>query len=229
MSDFSPLLAFDIQEWLPVVIFIIIAIISVLGNILNKGGKKQQPGGRGPRPVRPAPQGQKPAAEQLVDEIGDFLRKAANQGRGQQGRGQQARGQLGQPRPVAGGRRKPARVEAARVEVARAAPVEVQAVSEVPTGSGVERHVREHLEEEKLTRLTSRLGSEVSQADEKADQRRHEVFDHDVSPLAKRSKKTTELPSTAAAGFAALFSNAENIRQAIIINEILTRPVDRWT
>ena len=63
MSDFSPLLAFDIQEWLPVVIFIIIAIISVLGNILNKGGKKQQPGGRGPRPVRPAPQGQKPAAE----------------------------------------------------------------------------------------------------------------------------------------------------------------------
>ncbi|MEE8451743.1 MAG: hypothetical protein V3R99_07500 [Thermoguttaceae bacterium] len=216
MSDFSPLFAFDIGEWVPVVIFIVIAVISVLGKILNKAGQKQQPGGGGPRPARQAPrrQGQKPAGEQLVDEIGDFLRKAAKQGRGQQG---QAGPQARQPRP------KPVRAEAVR-----AAPVEAQAVGEVPTGSGVERHVREHLEKEKLTRRSSRLGSEVSQADEKIDQRLHEVFDHDVSELAKRSKKTAELPSTAAAGLTALFSNAESIRQAIIINEVLTRPVDRW-
>jgi len=228
MSDFLPLFAFDFEEVIPVVIFIIIAVISLLGNILNKAGKKQQPGGGGPRPARQAPQGQgqRPAGEQLVDEIGDFLRRAANQGRGQQG---QAGPRARQPRPAA----------------VRAEPVRAQVVDDAPPGSGIGRQVSEHLGKERLTRQASRLGSEVSQADEKIDQRLHEVFDHDVSGLAKRLGKTArptmaeqtrspedrtgELPSTAAAGLAALLGNAESIRQAIVINEVLTRPVDRWT
>ncbi|HYW78690.1 MAG TPA: hypothetical protein VE890_03900 [Thermoguttaceae bacterium] len=222
MTDFSPLFAFNVGDVIPVVIFIIIAIISLLGNILNKGGNKQRPRGGG----RPAPPRQKPAGEQLVDEIGEFLRKAADQGRGQQKQaGQQAR----QPRP------RPVRAE----------PVQVQVVDDVPVGEGIERQVSEHLGKERLARQAAQLGSEVSRSDKKIDERLHTVFDHDVSGLARRPGKTAratlaeqpqtpedrtdELPSTAAAGLAALFSNAQNIRQAIIINEVLTRPVDRWT
>ena len=36
------------------------------------------------------------------------------------------------------------------------------------------------------------------------------------------------MPATSAAGFAALLADADSIRQAIILNEILQRPEHRW-
>ena len=36
-------------------------------------------------------------------------------------------------------------------------------------------------------------------------------------------------PQTAAAGLAAMLADAQGIRQAILINEILQRPTDRWS
>jgi hypothetical protein len=71
------------------------------------------------------------------------------------------------------------------------------------------------------------------------------VFDHPVSSLAATlgdsakppavdeaespEDQITPLPSAAAAGLAALFANADSVRQAILINEVLQRPEHRWS
>jgi len=223
MSVFSPLFA-GIEELIPIIIFIIIAVLSVLGQILGKAEKPKRPPG-GARPAR-RPPGQpvagKPAADQLTDEIDDFLRQAARQAQ--------------KPRPK-GARRAPAPVKA---QVVR--PVEAQVVHEAPLGAGIRQHVKERLEGGRLARQTAKLGSEVSHADKEVEQRLHQVFDHEVSHLSGRQGETAratqaeqpedhleELPVTAAAGLAAMFSDTRNIRQAIIINEVLTRPQHRWT
>ena len=69
----------------------------------------------------------------------------------------------------------------------------------------------------------------------------HEAFDHQLSSLAgtpgdsakavevAEPDQITPLPSTAAAGLAAIFANADTVRQAILINEVLQRPEHRWS
>ena len=71
------------------------------------------------------------------------------------------------------------------------------------------------------------------------EQRLEEKFSREVGtlgaeprkkPVAARKAKTplTDMPATGAAGFAALLADTDNIRQAIILNEILQRPEHRW-
>jgi hypothetical protein len=83
-----------------------------------------------------------------------------------------------------------------------------------------------------LTRHASTLGEEVAQADERMDEHVHERFDHSVGLLGDSSDAIHEdankekLPSEAVTTgeIVDIFRNPARVREAIVLNEILTRP-----
>jgi hypothetical protein len=215
MSGDALLWAIGAEEIVPAVIAILIMLVSGLSQRLGKPRQPQGPAGEPQRPAAAAPPRQVPVEEQAMeDEIGEFLRRTAKR------RGPQAA--------------PPAALEPVLVEPERTGPI----------GGRVEEHVKDFLNAGEFSHRTAALGGEVAQADEQLGQHLHQVFDHNVSSLAATPGEVSaqpaavvgpaadlaalELPATAAAGFAALLSDMENVRQAIVINEILRRPEERW-
>jgi hypothetical protein len=91
------------------------------------------------------------------------------------------------------------------------------------------------------------FGHDVEAAAEATDQHVHKVFDHQVgslstqigpSPQTRQTGATLpsglgqssgdKFPPSAAAGLAAMLGNAHSLRQAIVLREIIERPLDRW-
>ena len=246
MSPLAPLLALDRGDLIWLIVVILFIVVPAIGQLLARMGRQQQP--RGGRPPGPPPGGGAPAGGPprgalaarppgraaagrppggLEDEIGEFLRRAAQQRQGQP---------APPPRP------------AGRPHVAQPAGqqlVEADVVRQPAIGDGIKQHLGEYLDAEEFRRRAAELGEEVAQADEHIEQRLHAKFDREVSRLAGRpgesadaprvepaeepEDRLAELPSTAAAGLAAMLSNDVGIRQAIVINEILSRPEQRWT
>ncbi len=122
-------------------------------------------------------------------------------------------------------------------------PLRAEMVHERPVGGQVSEHVRKYLDEKEFAECASSLGGEVSAADTKIEQHLQAVFGHGISQLAGRPGETAVAPTSlptgffqdevpalpaAGAGLAMLLNNINNLRQAIVINEILQRPADRW-
>lgn len=78
------------------------------------------------------------------------------------------------------------------------------------------------------------LGSRVKQADEQFDVQLHQKFDHDLGRLGDKSAAATSQPTapvetkSPAAQIAAMLASPDGVRQAVVLNEILNRPTDRW-
>jgi len=226
MIELAPIVFADVENLIKIVLVILFIVVPAVLQLLNKGRnqKKPAPPQRRPAPGPQRPAGDKPAVGELEDEIGAFLRRAVERRGGRQ-------------RPV----KRPAG-EPVVAEVVGRRPLSVEAVAEIPLGEEVRQHT---LDTGEFARRAATLGGEVAQADANIDDRLHQVFDHDVSSLAGKPGESalppqalsptepedhvTELPATAAAGLAALFANAQSVRQAVIINEILPRPEHRWT
>jgi len=167
-----------------------------------------------PAPPRRPPEATPPAS--VEDEISEFLRRAAQR---------RSRKQPQAPPPAL-------------------APVEEPVLAEeVPPPVGGQIARRRLESDREFQERQRRLGAEVAQADEKVEARLNQVFDHQVGQLSGRLAQGREmsdvsdafaeaepdrLPEAAAAGFAAMLTDAESIQQAIIINEILRRPDERW-
>ena len=211
MNGLLPIVA-DIEDVLGFVVMVVFVIIAVVSQIMGKLREaQQQQRGPGQAPKRPKP---------LEDEIRQFLRGAMEKRGGPRQRPQQG----GRPRPAAPG---PADVA-----------VEAEVVAVEPLG------LREQLEAQKPRKLGSSLGEEVARADDEMASRLHGVFDHKLGSLEGRSgdaarqpsvaqpqspkDQITPLPTGAVAGLAAVFANAESIRQAVLIQEVLQRPEHRW-
>jgi hypothetical protein len=110
--------------------------------------------------------------------------------------------------------------------------------------TSAEQRVGGHLDTGEIERRSEQLGVGVARAEAELDEHLHEALDHEVSSLSRAAGETAMPPAsevppgaeaappepllTGAAGIAAVLSDMENIRQAIIINEILHRPVERW-
>jgi len=217
MNIFAPLMAQgpEIGEIIGIIIAILVFVVPGIFQALSKMSKQEQPRQR----PRPAPQ----PAGGVEDEIDDFLKSVGKQRRG--------------PAPQ---RRTPVTVAAAAEEA-----LDVDVIEQRAIGGQVSREVEEHLDSGKFRQRASQLGAEVGQADEQMSQRLQGVFDHKVSRLtdmpgessapsaaieAKQPEDSVrELLPAAAAGLPVLLSSADSIRQAIIVNEILTRPLDRWS
>jgi hypothetical protein len=216
MNVFAPLWAMDIDTLIKVGLIILFIVIPAIGQILAKMKQAQPPGGgvRPPKPPMPAPAGN------VGDEIEEFMRRAA-----------QRRDKKG-VRP--GAQRQPAAEEPVRAEV----------VAERPVGGQVTEHIKKYLDQSEFSRRTSQLGGEVAQADRQIDQRLHQKFDHAVSRLAgvpgeaavapvaiaipDLAASISDLPVTSPTDLALLLTNPDSLRQAIVLNEILHRPEERW-
>ena len=92
------------------------------------------------------------------------------------------------------------------------------------------------LAEERLSEQASHLGEKIAQADDRVEARLHEKFDHRLGKLSRResgSEPTTKEPESTELSPAerarALLSSPQGVRDAVILNEIFSRPSDRWS
>jgi hypothetical protein len=210
----------DIFLVLAIIFFVVIPFV---GRILLLLKGPPQP--KGPvRPVRPA----RPATPGTVqNEIEEFLRRANQKKTTPASRPQRP--------PMQARSSKPGGVEVVRAEVVR----------ERPVGGEVEQHVKQYLDEEDFVRRSKKFGEEVAESDDKIERHLKSVFDHSLSKIAATPGMTASLsadekaadtapaitlatPSIAATDIAALFGNPLSVRQAVIISEILNRPLERW-
>lgn len=238
MIEFAPLIAGIKSLIIPALIFFFIFLINAVSQMAKKGQQGQQQ--RGPNPQQPRanvprpPPARQPAAGQpaggVADEINSFLNRLT-QPQGQQQPPAQQR--PAPQRPV----RQPPPATARLVDSSRPVEAEVITLSERQSVGG---HVKSHLGSRELgQRLPTHLEGKAAQADDKMEARLHGVFDHGIGSLAHEEQDSLELqeqgdpageiPATAAAGLAAMFANPGNIRQAIIMQEVLNRPIDRWS
>jgi hypothetical protein len=173
----------------------------------------------------------------MADEVEEFLRRVA------QMRAQaeaQARAQQQRPRPAAPPpppppqQVAPARLVPARSELSVQEPAQAEIVDAELADSGerVGRQVaRDMRGTEQIASHARQLGDEVDQADEKLEAHLHQVFDHQLGRL-KKTATDQAAPAASAAkrlGFTAgsiadLLHSPENLRNAIILGEILKRP-----
>ena len=136
----------------------------------------------------------------------------------------------------------PARLVPARQEITYVEPEEAEVVEAelAEIGDRVGRQVAQDMRgTEDIAAHTRQLGEEVDQADDKLEARLHEVFDHQLGRLKKSATDHAAQSASASAaadrlsGFTAgsiadLLLKSENVRNAIILGEILKRPDERW-
>lgn len=85
--------------------------------------------------------------------------------------------------------------------------------------------------ESHLAENASHLGEKIGQTDERIEARLHDKFDHRLGKLSHRESTPAEesvAKQSQAARILALLSSPTGVRDAIVINEILKPPVDRW-
>jgi hypothetical protein len=106
-----------------------------------------------------------------------------------------------------------------------------------PRRETVAEHVAESVtaHSRALGEQTSRLGQRIIEDDQQFDAQLKAKFDHTVGTLtgsnvaaAERAAKVAADESRAAAQIAGMLASPDGMRQAIVINEILRRPSERW-
>jgi hypothetical protein len=121
-------------------------------------------------------------------------------------------------------------------------PVDVEIVEAEPVvAEDVATHVAKHLNTREFSERTSHLGEHVGMADDDMDAHLHQKFDHKLGRLGGALKSQVsdsdasayEQPQAAPASsgateIAKLLRTPQNVRNAIVLSEILTRPEHRW-
>ncbi len=176
-------------------------------------------------PLRPKPGPDQPVRSQIEE----FLRRA---NRGTAGPGDVAAKQSPSRRSPAGPPALPGR--------ATPSPIQAEVVDDKPARSRVGEHVKSYLDSSEFKRRTASLADDMAEAAEKRTERRQEVFGHSIGQLgaeaapaiASRDLVSAEAPADVpppAFDLGALFAQPANLRQAILMQEILQRPEHRWS
>ena len=92
---------------------------------------------------------------------------------------------------------------------------------------------REEIRVSHLPEQPPHLGSRIIEEDKQFDDQLKAKFDHTVGTLSGAASSTGEPPASPtvdspARQIAAMLTKPAGVQQAVIINEILTRPSDRW-
>lgn len=212
MNPFPPLFAagWDAGDVIQIVIVFFIFVVPIISQLFKKIRQIPPPDQR-PLPPRPAPLG-------VADEIEDFMHRAA------------------QRKPIQAKRQ-----SATAASPVVAEPVRAEVVHERLVAGQVDKHVETHINERKFDKREASLGRQVAQTGSELSQHLHQVFDHHVgslgdvpnnagesSSLKPPEVTTAEAPSLFITGLFDLLNNPDSIRQAIVLNEILRRPDERW-
>lgn len=221
-----PLLAAgnDVGTLIEVIVVILVLVGSAIARAVAAMRQPGQPPAGGP--AQPA----KPISADVADEIDEFLRRAA------QRRGASA------PRPASASPSGPSPTPT--IAAPSAKPIQAEpVVTAKPVGGQVGEHVQKYLDEQEFTRRAGRLGEEVAQTDREVDQHLHQIFDHSLSQLAfvpgeaanattgSEPAETAETSPEAlvlADNLLTIFGDPGSIRQAMVLNEVIHRPEERW-
>jgi hypothetical protein len=205
----------DVIEAVMVIAFLIISGLAKLAS----GMKSQQKPGRPTPKIQPSPMPQKksnaPAGnDAIANEVDEFLRRAAQRNKGKG------------VRPV-----RPAK------PVQR--PVVAEAIGSKPVGGQITAHVKKYLDEQQFENRAEQLGVEVAHVDSEIEQHLHKTFDHamgtlrtlpggslDTDVAIESADDEVFIPETSE--IHKLLTDPQSIRQAIVLNEILHRPEERW-
>jgi hypothetical protein len=223
MNTLMPLLAAIEPGLIKILIWVAVIVLWGLAQLISRLKKAPQPRPRVGLPQQP-----------LANDIDEFLRRAAERSK-RKGVEPAARPTL-QELPAA-----PRAAAAPKVSGDR--PVVAETGNEAPIGRQVTEHVAKYLDEEDFARRSAQLGAEVAEIDRQVDQHLHQTFDHTLSKLAavpgeaaapslvESAESDDAAASVGLAGPASLvlaLADPDSIRQAIILNEILHRPEERW-
>ncbi len=252
----QPLLA-EIGEVIGGLVALVGLVLWIIQKIAegNKAMQPRQPRAVAPPPQAAAPGGARPAGQQadpLRNQVEEFLRRAGqakqqpNQGVGQARRPAPPARDIEillddessqrQRRPVGA----PLRPMESRPSVN--VPPAVAPSDKRPARRSVIPRKRKSLAEraeeraaartQSIARQVSHLGQRIIAEDAQFDVQLKAKFDHAVGTLAESTVPSTDLvpvaPDTPAAQIAAMLANPDGVRQAIVLNEVLRRPTDRW-
>lgn len=244
MFQFPWLLA-DIFDVLKVIGPLVLLIFWIFSQVFGqKGAKPDAPPAGNPRPQQPNQGG-------LREEIERFLREAKEQQEKQQAPREREMSQQGSSSDEAEKKKKQERQrrkeekqrEAARQRAKEMAassrrvqpePEIIEDVIVVGQGSPISDHIATYMDSSKFRESASHLGQQVGQADERLASHLHQAFDHQVGKLAGHSNETgragAAMADTVVSGaqIASMLRDPRTFRQAIVLNEILTRPEHRW-
>jgi hypothetical protein len=165
---------------------------------------------------------QPPAEKQRVeDEVGEFLRRAAQQRGGRDQRSTPANQPPRPPKPVRNLVTAPERQESPKT------------LSEQADAIGRPRTLTPTLDDAPSVRkLTDRTIQpvEVQQSEKAMQSHLQQAFGHTVGTLGDiPASVTAEAPPSASAGEVMdMFRNPQTVREAIIVSEIIRRPEERW-
>jgi len=240
MIAWGPLAAADLEPYLKLIGLIVALSIMAINRLLT-GLKKSRAELPPPREAL-APQDPVAAAATRPDlnaEIKEFLRRAAQQRSGGE-RGPQAPPRQATPVAPLSDSRNEGRNEGPRKQKRKSRqPKSVGAEVPKPDDSLANRRMTSRLESTALDDRAEQLSSldKLNEIDAHVQQ----SLDHHVgqltsgladsttaAPTADGSAGSDDSPANSAASIAALVRNPQSIRTAMILNEILTRPADRW-
>ena len=113
---------------------------------------------------------------------------------------------------------------------------EVVETARTPVGQGLSQQIAKNIEAVETARRARGPAAKTRLPAAKLAMQTHQDIGSHLQAFAQKPPargKTAEpseppLPATAAAGLAAMLGNAESLQQAIVINEILQRPLHRW-
>jgi hypothetical protein len=242
IQHFPALLLADIGEVIGALVGLIALVLWVIQKIAEANKAVQ------PRQARPVAQeegkvmGQQ--ADPLRNQVEEFLRRAGHRQQPAQGVGQPRR--PGQPVREIEVLLDDEALKTDRRSVG--VPLRPLASSTAPASDPrparrpVSPRQRKTLAERATERATARsksiaqqatnLGHRIIAEDQQFDVQLKAKFDHTVGTLAGSTLSEAELvpvaPDTPAAQIAAMLANPDGVRQAIVLNEILNRPPDRW-
>ncbi len=133
------------------------------------------------------------------------------------------------PPPPAAPARQPARRPAPRP----AEPLDALVVEAEPVREDIRTHVARTVDTSDITQHMSQLGADVALSDDRLEARIHEKFDHDLGRInedayEQQPADQKDTSQGAAGQIAQMFRDPQTTRQAILLSEILTRPIDRW-
>lgn len=224
-ADFAPLLAAGAGIWIELTIAAIAGLLWLVNQIFNNAKKPGAPPAQQRPGVPPVPQQRQPGLE----DVQEFLRRAAEQRQRPQQQKEQ-RKQQRQPQQ----QKKAAQQQqqqSARKPKSISKPLQVEVVDEPKRERSVSAHVQSRLDNQQFRDSSAHL-SNVADAPSQIDSHLHQVFDHQVGRLTRGTEsdddpategRTLALPPAAAIG--AMLANPESARQAFILGEIF-RPLD---
>jgi hypothetical protein len=233
------LVLFADADWIKLATFLVIGTFYVISYLAGKLRDRQVAKNRVPQ--RPA----KADGDAIAGELEEFLKKAQKR---EQPKKQSSRQE---PQPVAAASRNDTRKTRRRGEDRSNANKRRTLAAPLPTltesrakddaqrkaqrGEGVDEHVRHAIDTRKFEQRAAQLG----QLEATAQMQSHlqEAFSHQLGSLGPATTPAAMMPAATAATAAAARSAAPiaailsggNLKQAVVLKEILERPEDRWS